>query len=239
MTFSSDRFLSSLSPFCRELVNSRYLTPPEMEQILKQARQTGLPLLQVIESFTGQLLEPEHFRRYKQQRLWESAIIYGIEFIDPEEVEEPAEADLLQLWRYTPYPFCRRHQVFPWALQTDATEERRLELLMVDPDNVRLQWELAETLRPHNIVLIRRGILPEDYEDLIHKHASLGEAASPVLQPQADSAREATRVDITAIMEETPPQISALESVGEPDVRAPGVGRSVFANGGQSRGSSG
>ncbi|MEB3174607.1 MAG: ATPase, T2SS/T4P/T4SS family [Cyanobacteriota bacterium] len=221
MTSSSDRFLTDLSPFCRELVNSRYLTPLEMEQILRQVQQTGASLTDAIESFTGQLLDPEHIRRYKQERLWESAIIYGVEFIDLAEAEEPEDEVLTELWGYVPYAVCRQYQIFPWGLQTDSTGERGLELLMVDPDNVRLQWELVETLRPHNIVLIRRGILLEDYEDLIHKHASLGEAASPHLRPQADSAREATRVDITAIMEETPPQISALESAGEPDVHAP------------------
>lgn len=215
MTFSSDRFLTSLSPFCRELVNSRYLTPSEMEQILRQVRQTGLPLLQVIESFTGQLLDPEHIRRYKQERLWENTILYGVEFIDPGEVEEPAEAALRELWGYVPYALCRQHRIFPWALQTDATEERRLELLMVDPENFRLQWELAEKLRPRGVTLIRRGVFLEDYEDLIHKHSNLGEAVSPAPQFQADSAREATRVDITAIMEETPPQISALNSAAE------------------------
>ncbi|MFN5513634.1 MAG: GspE/PulE family protein [Cyanobacteriota bacterium] len=209
MTASSDRFLTSLSPFCRELVNSRYLTPPEMKQILREVQQTGLTLPDAIESFTGQLLDPEHLRSYKQERLWERTIIYGVEFVDPGELAEPAEAGLLELWRHVPYPLCRQQRIFPWALQTDPAGGRRLELLMVDPDNFRLQWELAERLRPQEIILVRRGILLEDYEDLVHKYSSLGESASP------DPRRDATRVDITAIMEETPPQISALDSAAE------------------------
>ena len=229
MSFSADRLAPSLSPFCRHLVDTQYLSLPEMQQALTVSQHQGRSLLEVIESLTGQSLSPEHLYRYKQQLLWEHKVIYGVEFVDLEQVPYDLTAIAELLDRYVPQEFCLENQVLPWRLLQGSY----LEVLMVRPDEPQLCGELTKYLQRHSLQLGRKGIVYSDYEVICQKYLEhwqelsrlpqrLGESDSPSIVPgeseQSRSAREATRVDITAIMEETPPHINALAGPAEEEL---------------------
>jgi len=231
MSFSADRLVPSLSPFCHHLVDTQYLSLPEMQQALTVSQHQGRSLLEVIESLTGQSLSPEHLYRYKQQMLWEHKIIYGVEFVDIEQVPYDVTAIAELLDRYVPQEFCLENQVMPWRLQPPVElEGSYLEVLMVRPDDPQFKSELTKYLQRYSLKLVRKGIVYSDYEVLCQKylehrqelsrlHQRLEGPESPSILPgeseQSRSAREATRVDITAIMEETPPHINALTGPAE------------------------
>lgn len=140
-----------------------------MRQALIESRKSGKPLIEVLESISGQQLTPELQRQYKRQQLFELKILYGVESIDPE-VNLVGNVTLNQLVdTLIPIDICRRHRLLPVAKNEDQSPPSVL-VAMVDPDHLEACDDLNRILRPQGLALQRMVITQEDYQHIIHKY---------------------------------------------------------------------
>lgn len=156
---------NNFSPFGNKLVQSGYVDSDQMQQALIESRKTGRPLLDVLESLTGQQLPPDLIRQYKKQQLFELKILYGVESLDPEVSQIPTTHVAELIDSLISIDLCRRYRLVP-LLRNDE-EPRSLLVAMVDPDNLGAQDDLNRILRPLGLSLQRLVITLEDYQRLI------------------------------------------------------------------------
>jgi type IV pilus assembly protein PilB len=159
---------NNFSPFGNKLVQSGYVDSNQMQQALIESRKTGRPLLDVLESLTGQQLPPDLIRQYKKQQLFELKILYGVESLDPEVSQIPTTQVGELIDTLIPIDLCRRYRLVP-LLRNDE-EPRSVLVAMVDPDNLGAQDDLNRILRPQGLSLQRLVITLEDYQRLISSY---------------------------------------------------------------------
>jgi type IV pilus assembly protein PilB len=156
---------NNFSPFGNKLVQSGYVDSDQMQQALIESRKTGRPLLDVLESLTGQQLPPDLIRQYKKQQLFELKILYGVESLDPEVGQIPTTQVGELIDTLISIDLCRRYRLVP-LLRNDE-DPRSVLVAMVDPDNLGAQDDLNRILRPQGLSLQRLVITLEDYQRLI------------------------------------------------------------------------
>lgn len=159
---------NNFSPFGNKLVQSGYVDSDQMQQALIESRKTGRPLLDVLESLTGQQLPPDLIRQYKKQQLFELKILYGVESLDPEVTQIPTTQVGELIDTLISIDLCRRYRLVP-LLRNDE-EPRSVLVAMVDPDNLGAQDDLNRILRPQGLSLQRLVITLEDYQRLISSY---------------------------------------------------------------------
>jgi type IV pilus assembly protein PilB len=159
---------NNFSPFGNKLVQSGYVDSNQMQQALIESRKTGRPLLDVLESLTGQQLPPDLIRQYKKQQLFELKILYGVESLDPEVSHIPTTQVGELIDTLIPIDLCRRYRLVP-LLRNDE-EPRSVLVAMVDPDDLGAQDDLNRILRPQGLSLQRLVITLEDYQRLISSY---------------------------------------------------------------------
>ncbi|MBF2025434.1 MAG: Flp pilus assembly complex ATPase component TadA [Oscillatoriales cyanobacterium C42_A2020_001] len=159
---------NNFSPFGNKLVQSGYVNTDQMQQALVESRKTGRPLIDVLESLTGQQLPPDLIRQYKKQQLFELKILYGVESLDPEVSQIPTTevGELIDL--LIPIDMCRNHKLVP--LSKSDGDPPSILVAMVNPDDLRAQDDLNRILRAKNFSLQRMVITNEDYQRLISKY---------------------------------------------------------------------
>ncbi|MBR8837287.1 MAG: Flp pilus assembly complex ATPase component TadA [Stigonema ocellatum SAG 48.90 = DSM 106950] len=176
MTYSSPQRRSTalttrteFSPFGNKLVQSGYINSEQMRQALIESRKSGRPLTEVLESLAGQQLTPELLREHKKQQLFELKILYGVESLDPEvsQVGNTTVGHLIDT--LIPVDICRRHRLVPLAKNEDQKPPSVL-VAMVAPDNLEASDDLNRILRPQGLVLQRRVITQEDYQQIINQY---------------------------------------------------------------------
>jgi type IV pilus assembly protein PilB len=175
----------STTPFGNKLIQAGYVSPEQFQQALKTSR-TGQSLTEVLESISGKPLPPELARQYKKQLLFELKILYGVEAFDLEIEQMSVEAiDQLVKTLETSIETCKRHRFIPLEILAEA-EPKSIRIAMVDPDNLSALDELKnQVLRPKGLVLERRVITHEDYDQLISAYSD-----EEVKRKQAEAARE-------------------------------------------------
>ncbi|MGQ9870455.1 GspE/PulE family protein [Leptodesmis sp.] len=159
---------NNFSPFGNKLVQAGYVDSGQMQQALTESRKTGRPLLDVLESLTGQQLPPDLIRQYKKQQLFELKILYGVESLDPEVSQIPTTQVGELIDTLISIDLCRRYRLVP-LLRNDE-EPRSVLVAMVDPDNLGAQDDLNRILRPQGLSLQRLVITLEDYQRLISSY---------------------------------------------------------------------
>jgi type IV pilus assembly protein PilB len=171
MTYSSSSQRRALvvqnnfSPFGNKLVQSGYVNTDQMQQALVESRKSGKPLLDVLESLTGQQLSPDLIRQYKKQQLFELKILYGVESLDPEVSQIPTNHVGELIDTLISIDLCRRYRLVP--LVKNESEPPSILVAMVDPDNLGAQDDLNRILRAKGFGLQRMVITLEDYQRLI------------------------------------------------------------------------
>jgi type IV pilus assembly protein PilB len=184
----------STTPFGNKLIQAGYVSPEQFQQALKTSR-TGTSLTEVLESISGKPLPPELARQYKKQLLFELKILYGVEAFDLEMEQMSVEAiDQLVKTLETSIETCKRHRFIPLEILEEA-EQKSIRIAMVDPDNLSALDELKnQILRPKGLVLKRRVITQEDYDQLISAYSD-----EEVKRKQAEAARlEDEKLQFTA-----------------------------------------
>jgi type IV pilus assembly protein PilB len=156
------------SPFGNKLVEAGFVSGEQMQQALLESRKSGRPLVDIVESFTGEALPPDLVRQYKKHHLFELKILYGIESLDPEieEVNGNQTAELIE--SLIPLDLCRRYRLIP--LKKQDTTPPSILVAMVEPENLEAQDDLNRILRPKGIELQRMVITQADYQQLIDRY---------------------------------------------------------------------
>ncbi|MBD2105114.1 GspE/PulE family protein [Leptolyngbya sp. FACHB-261] len=163
----------SFSPFGNKLVQSGYIDNDRMRQALMESRRSKRPLLDVLESITGQQLPPDLLRQYKRQQLFELKILYGVDSLDPEIDQAKMSGSQVSALISTPdnpqglipIDFCRLHQLVPLS----RTESNAL-VAMVDPDNLGALDELNRLLRTQSLTLQRMVVTVEDFQQIFDRY---------------------------------------------------------------------
>ncbi len=159
---------NDFSPFGNKLIQSGFVDREEMSKALIETRKSGRPLVEVLQQITGRELTPELQRQYKNTRLFELKILYGVECFDPEISAEEDNQTPELLGSLVSVDICRRYQILPLS-----KNENLLIVGMVNPNNLAAQDELKRLLRNQNIDFQRRVMTAEDFQELIDKYIDL------------------------------------------------------------------
>jgi type IV pilus assembly protein PilB len=183
---------NNLSPFGNKLVQSGYVNNDQMQQALIESRKSGRPLVDVLETLTGQQLPPDLLRQYKKQQLFELKILYGVESLDPEinQIETSQVGQLIDT--LIPIDLCRRYKLVPLA--KSEGQPSFVLVAMVDPDNLDAQDDLNRILRPQGLALQRLVITLEDYQRMMSQYLDEQVERQKQIEQQA-------KVDIQADLE--------------------------------------
>jgi type IV pilus assembly protein PilB len=157
---------NNFSPFGNKLVQSGYVNGEQMQQALVESRKTGRPLIDILESLTGQQLPPDLLRQYKKQQLFELKILYGVESLDPEVSQIPTTHVGELIGTLIPVDMCRRHSMVP-LLKDESEASPSVLVAMVNPDDLTAQDDLNRILRAKGLTLRRMVITKEDYQRII------------------------------------------------------------------------
>jgi type IV pilus assembly protein PilB len=156
------------SPFGNKLVEAGFVNGEQMQQALLESRKSGRPLVDIVESVTGEALPPDLVRQYKKHHLFELKILYGIESLDPEIEEANGNQTAELIESLIPLDLCRRYRLIP--LKKQDTQPPSILIAMVEPENLEAQDDLNRILRPKGIELQRVVITQADYQQLIDRY---------------------------------------------------------------------
>lgn len=159
---------NDFSPIGNKLIQSGYADRDQMQQALVATRQSGRPLIKVLQEITGRELTPELQIQYKKLQLFELKILYGVKSFDPEigSVDYVQMAKLID--KIIPVDICRRYRMLP--LEEKDSEPPSVLVAMVNPDDLDAQDNLNRLLRAQNLKLERTAIAIEDYEKLLEQY---------------------------------------------------------------------
>jgi type IV pilus assembly protein PilB len=201
--------LGSFSPFGNKLIEAGYIQPEQLSQALVQARNTGRPLVKIIEELTERQLPVNLAREYKKLHLFELKILYGVESIDAELETIPHEDMVELIDDLISIDLCRRYKLLPLKRQT--TEVPSVLVAMVDPDNLEAIDDLNRILRPKGIGLQRIVITEEDYSKLLEVYYQAQEEKKS-LEARRAKAQELDKFgDVTGILD----NLENLQDVAE------------------------
>jgi type IV pilus assembly protein PilB len=199
MSSPNEKPQANLPPFAKKLVQSGYITIPQLQKAIIEKQNSHLPLLDILPLITGRPLPKEVLRDYRLEQLSKLKTKYGVEYLDPES-ESIDWTEIESLFRTVlPFEICRRYQILP--LHTQESVPNVLHLAMVDPDNPEVLDDLRRILRDKELQFNRLVIDPKDYQKLIENYRfRQEEAASPHRLPQEQDIE--TIVDITDIFDD-------------------------------------
>ncbi len=204
---------NNLSPFGNQLVRSGFVNTDQMQQALIEARKSGRPLTQVLETLTGKQLPPDLIRQYKKQQLFELKILYGVDSLDPE-INQIAPEQVNQLIEtLIPIDVCRRYKLVPLS-KSDAQPPSIL-IAMVNPDNLEAQDDLKRLLRPQGLTLQRMVIAEEDYLQLISKYLDEQVKKQPDPKKIDPDKLEINVADLDTALEDAPDDESSEADLGK------------------------
>ncbi|MGK7943694.1 MAG: GspE/PulE family protein [Microcystaceae cyanobacterium] len=191
-----------------ELIQSGYVTIPQMQQALIQSRKSGRSLMKILPEITGKSLPPEIISHHHKQQVFSLKIIHGVEYFssliktDHDKMAKIIETlGILEL--------CYRHKILPLKLQNQKPPV--LKMLMVDPSHTEMLDELKRRLERKGVKLQRMGITLEDYQQLAHKIYPKLDGSEQIMA-KVDQAATPTVVDVTEVFEEMPSSFVADES---------------------------
>ncbi|MBR8831941.1 MAG: hypothetical protein N5P05_002560 [Chroococcopsis gigantea SAG 12.99] len=189
----------TLPPFANKLIQSGYITLPQLQQVLIEKRKSNRPLLDLLQAVTGRPLPPELVRQHRQDHLFNLKILHGVEIIDPETDTIDWEKIETLFKTLIPFDICRRYQIIPLSYQNSPVQS--LVLAMVNPGKKESLDDLKRILRMKDLQFDRRVISLQDYNGLMEKYRirKLGVAT----QTRALGEQELeTLVDVTDIFED-------------------------------------
>ncbi|MEG3436345.1 ATPase, T2SS/T4P/T4SS family [Pannus brasiliensis CCIBt3594] len=209
MTVPNER--SPLPPFANQLIQSGYITLPQLQQALIEKQKTNRPLIEILPIITGRPVPLELLQGDRGQQLARSRAAYGVECLDPETeaIDWPTIEHLFKT--LLPFEICRRYQILP--LHHRDSDPKVLSLAMVDPANGEILDDLRRILRDKDLQFDRRVILSPDYQKLIESYRTREEESAT--SPLSESHRE-TLVDVTDVFEDDrPARVLRLEESAE------------------------
>ncbi len=214
MSLSKDIEQFTQSPFSNQLIQSGYINLPRMQQAFIEARNSGRPLMTVLEEITGQSLPPELVRHYKERNRFTLKILHGIDFIDLETESVDPETMAKLIDAMIPIELCRRYQLLPInQIETSSQMGVSLRVAMVNPSDINAQNKITQALG-QNISWQRVGITQEDYNELsseimeqyTHQPSNqqkvIKEKPLKALNNLPEMSSEATLVDATEVYEQ-------------------------------------
>jgi type IV pilus assembly protein PilB len=215
MPSPNDLSQANLPPFANQLIQSGYITMPQLQQALIEKRKTHRPLIEILPMVTGRPLPPDLLHRYRQEQLAQLKSTYGVDYFDPE-TETIDWKTIEHLFKtLISFEICRRYQILP--LQKQASNPDVLCLAMVDPANPEVLDDLRRILQNKELQFERRAIALPDYQKLIEVYrAWKAEAISPYRSPQ-DKDLE-TLVDATDIFEDVAPAPQVTQQTSPEDL---------------------
>lgn len=199
MSSANEKLQAKLPSFAKQLVQSGYITIPQLQKAMIEKQKSHLPLLDILPLITGRPLPEEVLRHYRLEQLSKLKAKYGVEYLDPES-ETIDWTEIENLFRTVlPFEICRRYQILP--LQKQESVPNVLHLAMVDPANREVLDDLRRILRDKELQFERRVIDQKDYQKLVEIYRSRQEEAlSGHRIPQEQDIE--TIVDITDIFED-------------------------------------
>lgn len=199
MSSTNEKLQANLPSFAKQLVQSGYITIPQLQKAMLEKQKSHLPLLDILPLITGRPLPKEVLRHYRLEQLSKLKAKYGVEYLDPES-ETIDWTEIENLFRTVlPLEICRRYQILP--LQKQESVPSVLYLAMVDPSNQEVLDDLRRILRDKELQFDRRVIDPQDYHKLIEICRSRQEKANSGHRLPQEQDIE-TIVDITDIFED-------------------------------------
>ncbi|NES22029.1 MAG: hypothetical protein F6K41_24680 [Symploca sp. SIO3E6] len=181
-------FQNYVSPFGRKLIQLGYIESDRLEQALVESYRSGRPLTEILELITGRPLSANLRHQYKQFRLFQLKVLYGVESLEPKISQIAVQRIYRLIKKIIPIDLCYRYRLVPLCLVPQRkTEAERLSVVvaMVSPDNLDAQDRLHYILQPWGLGLQRVVITGEDYQQLISLY--LEQRNYSVLSPQQDS----------------------------------------------------
>ncbi len=203
---SNDFSPFSLSSFSNQLIQSGYVTLPQMQQGLIEAQKSNCSLLEILEQITGSPLPLALLGQYKKQQLFTLKILHGVNFLDlaNDSADSKPIAQLVE--SVIPYEFCHRYHVLPLK---KLPSPPGILVAMVNPSDRLACQALQQLLQAQNLEFQRVGITDEDFEQAIAQY--VGPSATP-LNAQEPLAWDATIVDRTEVFEVHPHHASSFKA---------------------------
>lgn len=200
MSSANEKPQTNLPSFAQKLVQSGYITIPQLQKAIIQKQKSHLSLLAILPLITGRPLPKEALAYYRLEQLSKLKAKYGVEYLDPE-IETIDWREIENLFRTVlPFEICRRYKILP--LQKQQSAANVLHLAMVDPANQEILDDLRRILRDKELQFERRVIDRADYQKLVEIYRyRQEEAPSGHLLPQEQDLEN--RVDITDIFEDS------------------------------------
>lgn len=161
MSFVND---SSQSSFIKQLLQSGYLTLPQVQQALIEKRKGERSLTEIIESLTGKSLPLALLQQYRTEQLFTLKILHGLKVVDLETTPN-LERKIKPLLDLIPIELCERYQFFPLAIRREA-ETMVITLAMVHPEQVQILTHLQKILKLDSVRFERQVIQEQDYQQL-------------------------------------------------------------------------
>ena len=200
MSSANEKPQTNLPSFAQKLVQSGYITIPQLQKAIIQKQKSHLSLLAILPLITGRPLPKEALAYCRLEQLSKLKAKYGVEYLDPE-IETIDWREIENLFRTVlPFEICRRYKILP--LQKQQSAANVLHLAMVDPANQEILDDLRRILRDKELQFERRVIDRADYQKLVEIYRyRQEEAPSGHLLPQEQDLEN--RVDITDIFEDS------------------------------------
>ncbi len=133
MSSANEKPQTNLPSFAQKLVQSGYITIPQLQKAIIQKQKSHLSLLAILPLITGRPLPKEALAYYRLEQLSKLKAKYGVEYLDPE-IETIDWREIENLFRTVlPFEICRRYKILP--LQKQQSAANVLHLAMVDPAN--------------------------------------------------------------------------------------------------------
>jgi type IV pilus assembly protein PilB len=208
-------FSSSSSSFTEKLIQSGYVNHDQMQQALAETRKSGTPLTEILEAMTGRQCPPDLLRQSKKQLLFELKIIYGIDSLDPEQINSITYNQIKALIdSLIPIDICRRYRLLP--IRQTETQPPSILVAMVDPDNLDAQDDLTRLLRPQGLTLQRMVITQEDYQEIISKYLDekLARQKQQELEKSVDIKQDLENIDT---LSDAPDEVEEVDLKGAED----------------------
>ncbi|MCZ8047458.1 MAG: type II/IV secretion system protein [Microcystis aeruginosa K13-05] len=199
MSSANEKLQTKLPSFAQKLVQSGYVTIPQLQKAMIEKQKSHLPLRAILPLITGRPLPKEALAYYRLEQLSKLKAKYGVEYLDPES-ETIDWREIENLFRTVlPFEICRRYKILP--LQKQQSAANVLHLAMVDPANQEILDDLRRILRDQELQFERRVIDRADYQKLVEIYRYRQEKAlSCRFLPQEQELE--TIVDITGLFED-------------------------------------
>lgn len=196
------------SPFGNKLIQSGFIDKENLKKALVEVRNTKQPLVKVLENMTSKALSPDLVRQYKKHQLFELKILYGVDSVDPESDEIPADQVVELIESVINIKVCSRHKLLPIRLLNNE-DPPVLVIAMVDPDNLPALDEVRKLIRSRNFDLQRIVITEEDYDRLLQKYYEVEKEKKKIQELQEEKQKQDKLANVDDVIEDL--EVSTLE----------------------------